>query len=114
MKQKFAVVTGASKGIGFAVAKFLLAEGYIVYGLSRKAGSLEGVRWLTCDVTQKESVESAFAQIMEEAGRSAGLQCGNRHFGSGGIYLGRRLYTSDGSQLCGHSLLCIAGRAFDA
>ena len=75
MKQKFAVVTGASKGIGFAVAKFLLAEGYIVYGLSRKAGSLEGVRWLTCDVTQKESVESAFAQIMEEAGRVDLLVC---------------------------------------
>ncbi|MFR8518120.1 MAG: SDR family NAD(P)-dependent oxidoreductase [Emergencia timonensis] len=98
MKQKFAVVTGASKGIGFAVAKFLLAEGYIVYGLSRKAGSLEGVRWMTCDVTQKERRERLCPDHGGgRASGSAGLQCGNRHLGSGGIYLGRRLYTSDGS-----------------
>lgn len=66
MKQKYAVVTGASKGIGFAVARFLLAEGYIVYGLSRKTGSLETIRWMRCDVTDNESVKQAFIEILQE------------------------------------------------
>lgn len=75
MNQKIAVVTGASKGIGFSIAKALLTEGYTVYGLSRKPGSLEEVRWMTCDVTEQESVERIFAQIMDEAGRVDLLVC---------------------------------------
>ena len=36
---KTAIVTGAASGIGLAVAKKFLAEGYIVYGMSRREAS---------------------------------------------------------------------------
>lgn len=75
MKEKYAVVTGASKGIGFAIARFLIAEGYTVFGLSRKAGNLEQVRWISCDVTDQKSVERAFSDIAKEAGRIDVLVC---------------------------------------
>jgi NAD(P)-dependent dehydrogenase (short-subunit alcohol dehydrogenase family) len=32
---KVAIVTGASKGIGYAICQLLLKEGWIVYGISR-------------------------------------------------------------------------------
>lgn len=75
MNQKYAVVTGASKGIGFSIVKALIAEGYTVYGLSRKAGVLENARWMTCDVTDRQSVEETFSNILEEAGRIDLLVC---------------------------------------
>lgn len=68
MEQKIAVVTGASKGIGLSIAGRLAGEGYTVFGLSRKAGDLKQVRWKTCDISQMESVEKAFGEILEEAG----------------------------------------------
>ena len=40
MTEKTAVVTGASKGIGFEIAKVLLKNGYKVYGLARSESSL--------------------------------------------------------------------------
>ena len=75
MNEKNAIVTGASKGIGFSLAKALLTEGYTVYGLSRKPGSLEEVRWMTCDVTDKEDVKQVFAKIVKDAGRIDLLVC---------------------------------------
>ena len=75
MNQRYAVVTGASKGIGFSMAKSLQAEGYMVYGLSRKPGSLEAVRWMSCDVADSESVKQVFSEILNETGRMDLLVC---------------------------------------
>jgi 3-oxoacyl-[acyl-carrier protein] reductase len=44
---KVAVVTGASKGIGLAVAKELAAEGALVTGGARSAEGLEGIEGVT-------------------------------------------------------------------
>lgn len=75
MNQKYAVVTGASKGIGYALAERLLEEGYVVYGISRKPGSLETVKWMTCDVTDQKSVEQIFTEIIKVTGRIDLLIC---------------------------------------
>lgn len=47
-----AVVTGASSGIGRAIAEMLLSEGYEVYGLGRKFEGTVNFEALVCDITE--------------------------------------------------------------
>ena len=80
MNEKFAVVTGAGKGIGRVIAQRLLAEGahvamldYDETLLTNTAKELDptGKQALAikCDVSNEESVQAAFAQIYETFGR---------------------------------------------
>ncbi len=66
--KKTVVITGASSGIGYYAAKFFLEGGYNVYGLSRKAGDLAGVNYISTDLTNEESVNAAFDKIVAETG----------------------------------------------
>nr|XP_033341678.1 uncharacterized protein LOC117229348 [Megalopta genalis] len=76
---KVAVVTGASSGIGAAIAKQLVRNGMTVAGLARRvdkmkelAESLEDcpgkLHPVECDVSKEESVVSAFAWVQENLG----------------------------------------------
>lgn len=56
------VVTGASKGLGEAIAKHLTEHGEEVIGLSRSDGSLD-IRYLNCDVSNYKSVKDASKEI---------------------------------------------------
>ena len=70
-KNKVALVTGASSGIGEATAVRLVQAGYKVYGTSRR-GSQVGARsfeMLTLDVTRDESVEAAVDLLIAKEGR---------------------------------------------
>ena len=65
------LVTGASSGIGEAIANKLVAEGYKVYGTSRR-GAKSGqypFSMLALDVTDDLSVEAAINQLLELEGR---------------------------------------------
>jgi len=66
-----AIVTGASGGIGEAVARALDGAGYRVFGTSRRlpATRSAGVEYLVCDVTSDESVEAAVGAVLARAGR---------------------------------------------
>lgn len=73
---KVIAVTGASAGIGRAVAELFLARGWQVAMLARRADPLEALARtheraiaLPCDVTQEAAVRQAFAEISERAGR---------------------------------------------
>jgi len=73
---KVIVVTGASAGIGRAVAELFLARGWQVAMLARRADPLEalartheGAIALPCDVTDEAQVADAFATITDRAGR---------------------------------------------
>ena len=58
------IVTGASRGIGAAIAQDLHARGYRVAGLSRRGESAVGDPY-ACDVTDEAALRRTFAAIAE-------------------------------------------------
>ena len=70
LKGKHAIVTGASRGIGLAVARSLLAQGARVTLMARDGAALQSaalqlggdVAWQAVDVSDAEGVEQAFAR----------------------------------------------------
>ena len=93
-RPRVALVTGASKGIGRAIAAGLLRESFTVYVGARDSGrgsaaavdlaSLGDARFVQLDVTSEESVADAAARIGADAGyldvlvNSAGVSTGSR------------------------------------
>ena len=71
MKNKVALVTGASSGIGEATAQRLATAGYKVYGTSRRSAQAgqRSFDMLSLDVTSDESVEAAIKDVMRLEGR---------------------------------------------
>lgn len=70
-KNKFAIVTGASSGIGKASAEQLAQAGYTVYGTSRRAvqAGQQSFPMLVLDVTNDASAEAAVSEVMRREGR---------------------------------------------
>jgi NAD(P)-dependent dehydrogenase (short-subunit alcohol dehydrogenase family) len=70
---KVVLVTGASSGIGRAIARRLAARGWRVFGTSRKPGTdFDGVEMLAMDVDDDDSVASAVGAIVDKTGRLDG------------------------------------------
>ncbi|MGI6665611.1 MAG: SDR family NAD(P)-dependent oxidoreductase [Christensenellaceae bacterium] len=67
-KAKTAIVTGASSGIGKAVAQALLVEGYYVYGFSRKPYDAGDVKHISVDVTDGQALALACKRVAQESG----------------------------------------------
>ena len=66
------LITGASSGIGRAVASLFAANGFQVFGTSRNPHRTEpiaGVELIALDVTDAASVTAAVATVVERAGR---------------------------------------------
>ncbi|MWP62319.1 SDR family NAD(P)-dependent oxidoreductase [Gilliamella sp. Pas-s25] len=69
-----ALVTGASSGFGQAICRKLIADGYKVVGVARRAEKLQKLAdelgrnfiFLTLDVTKKDAVESILLQLPTE------------------------------------------------
>src|SRR5688572_25785438 len=74
MKNKIAVVTGASRGIGAALAEMLAGEGVRVALLARTKADLDRVAGRTgglsvvCDVAEPGSVKAAGERVRKELG----------------------------------------------
>ncbi|WP_407889678.1 oxidoreductase [Levilactobacillus sp. N40-8-2] len=72
--RKVALVTGASSGIGNAIARSLHRNGVTVYAGARRVGRMNdlddlGITTLALDITDPASVESAVDRIVNETGR---------------------------------------------
>jgi NADP-dependent 3-hydroxy acid dehydrogenase YdfG len=82
VKNKIAVVTGVSKGIGFAVAQTLLQQGAIVFGLGRNNQlTHDNYTFIECDVKNPVSVEQAFATIYKSTQQQIHILINNAGLG---------------------------------
>ena len=65
------LVTGASSGLGEAIAEYLFQKGYVVYGTSRnpKAPTKNGVIIKALDITKSESIQKCINDIISENGK---------------------------------------------
>lgn len=73
-QRKVALVTGASSGIGNAIARSLHRNGVTVYAGARRVSRMNdlddlGITTLALDVTDAKSVESVVNRIVSETGR---------------------------------------------
>jgi len=70
--KKVVLITGASSGFGNAIAEYLSAKAYSVWGTSRKAGSSDSsssFKLIRMNVKDTYSVGAAVATIVKEEGR---------------------------------------------
>jgi len=65
-KGKTLVLTGGSSGIGLKTAKLFADTGYTVYELSRSGSSKNNIIHIYTDVSDEESVNSAFYKIKNQ------------------------------------------------
>ena len=69
---KKVIVTGASKGIGYAISNKLLAKGYIVIGLSRDTSNLD-FKGFDCNIQSFDQIRKVAIDIKKEYGSIDGL-----------------------------------------
>jgi short-subunit dehydrogenase len=63
------VITGASAGIGRAAAELFIQKGCSVYNISRSPSSVEGIRNIQADVSDKNAVADSIKRIFGEEGK---------------------------------------------
>src|SRR6478672_2212611 len=68
-KNKVAIVTGASAGIGKATKELLRQKGATVYNLDRNTPDQEDANFIFCEVSKKEDINSAIEQVLEKEKR---------------------------------------------
>jgi 3-oxoacyl-(acyl-carrier-protein) reductase len=62
------LVTGGNRGIGLAIAQAFVKQGDRVAITHRGSGAPDGMLGVTCDITDPEAVDAAFATIEAELG----------------------------------------------
>lgn len=65
MTPRRVLVTGGNRGIGEAIARRLQDDGHRVVVTSRSGEPVEGLDVVACEITDAESVDSAFAEAKE-------------------------------------------------
>jgi NAD(P)-dependent dehydrogenase (short-subunit alcohol dehydrogenase family) len=69
LQGRVAVVTGASRGIGAAIAAGLAEAGAKVFGLSRSEAPVGGVEPINCDLTDDAAVRQVFDELAKRRDR---------------------------------------------
>lgn len=75
MSSKVAVVTGGARGLGAAISRALVEDGYQVaaFDLSGAGEWENGILSIQCDVSEEAAVETAFRQVEQQLGVPAVL-----------------------------------------
>lgn len=83
LKDKIAVITGVSKGIGLALCRQLLEKGSVVYGLGRTPAPVEhpNFHFLKTDIRKFKEVEAAFQQLFTATGDRVHIVVNNAGLG---------------------------------
>lgn len=68
LRDRVAVVTGAARGIGRAIAETLQANGALVAALDLQAPDHPGILGVACDVSDEQAVDSAFRNVESQLG----------------------------------------------
>ena len=68
-KDKIAVITGATTGIGKATLELLRARGAVAYNLDVSSPEVDDAFFKKCDVRSKDDVDAAIRSITERHGR---------------------------------------------
>lgn len=76
MDKRVAIITGASKGIGKAIAQRMIKENYttVLVDVDKENGELlanslgESAKFILCDISDKKDVDSLFESITKEYG----------------------------------------------
>lgn len=68
IERKVVIVTGASSGIGLSLAKLLVKNNYIVYGIDINEHN-DIFETLVCDLTDYDRVKQCFEQIYQKEGK---------------------------------------------
>lgn len=83
---KIAVITGVSKGIGYAAAEALLAKGAKVFGLGRNNTIQHpNYTFISCDVRNYNDVRSAFEQVYAQTNNTIHILLNNAGLGYFGL-----------------------------
>ncbi len=87
LKNKTAIITGASKGIGLELVKLLLAKGMKVAGWSRTAPELSAPNFLfvKTDVSDADSVNDAYKETVNKFGEDIQVLVNNTGLGYFGM-----------------------------
>jgi gluconate 5-dehydrogenase len=69
LQGKTALVTGASRGIGAAIASGLAASRATVFGLSRSGTAPQGIAAIACDLSDDAGIRRAFGDLAKQSER---------------------------------------------
>ncbi|MBL7977866.1 MAG: SDR family oxidoreductase [Bacteroidetes Order II. Incertae sedis bacterium] len=92
IQNRYAIVTGASRGLGAAISDVLAAAGTTVFGLGRNEEDLmrlkekigDSFRPIVCDVRSSESVKGAMEQVFLQSGDQIDILINNAGLGKFG------------------------------
>ena len=70
-QKKIVLITGASGGIGSAIAEYLLNKGYTIYGTTRNLNSAHKTRYhnLQLNVQNEDSIKACVQEIIKKEGQ---------------------------------------------
>lgn len=97
LKQKNVVVTGANRGIGFAIAKTFAAQGAHVFACMRSLdpdvlqrlapeGESERIKGVALDLGEESSIKAAIKEIASLTGNKVDVLVNNAGTASGGLF----------------------------
>ena len=88
LKNKIAIVTGVSKGIGLATVKALISKDVTVAGWGRTAPSFvhENFHYIKVDVSSQSEVESAYKDTVGKLGNDVSILINNAGLGVANLF----------------------------